>query len=937
MPVIWDDTKSGRAWELLESTGYQVEFDAGSGALRIAWEQSCASILGFSAERLVAEEMLRELFGATYADWLYHLRRAWNGNVSHRWEHAVHTGSGEKTFRHSIAPTGSGKSTVLGILQHLPPAAMDKDIKLRMEVLEGLPVGIYFIDLDYRMRWTNKLGTSQSHINWKNHYGEICYELPFGRKAHCDNCPVVRSHEEGVISTSELAMPNGATWLLTAMPIYSREGEKIGAAEVVTDVSELAGERHKTLEALQKHERQLREQNSALIALHSQRASAEGDFTDAIRRITETAANVLDATAVRVWIVRDEHADCVDSYKKTAGRHRSGGRVPLAAYGEYAERFQKERQIIIQDTHTLATMPDIVSHAWRSGVRSVMFCPIRLRGEVLGCISVEQNELREWSLEEQAFGASLADFTALIIGHIRLLESERQISTLLSNLPGMAFRLRCREGVFAIEFASEGALGLTGHTAEAFVAKGGLLFHDLVYAEDKERFAKAHGSPEEGGDPLELMFRIVRPDGSVRWLWERSRIVVRDDAAGSLVYEGFFLDITARHQLKEAELASKAKSEFLATMSHEIRTPMNAIIGMTVIGLQAEPEPRLKNCLTKIHKAAADLLHIINEILDFSKIEAGKMELEQAPLRLSELLRSMRELFEQRAHEKGLTFDYSLDADVPDSVMGDPLRLSQIFTNLCGNALKFTERGGVSLHAGLKEDLEDEAVIEFTISDTGIGMTPEQQEIIFEVFTQADGSTTRRFGGTGLGLAICRSLVQVMGGEMWVKSAPGEGSSFFFTARLKKNAQAEPAAEEAFFVPEADDLAGMQVLLVDDNELNREVATELLRMLGIETFTASDGSEAVNACMERAFDLVLMDVHMPVMDGLEAVRRIRALPGPCAADMPIIAMTANALAEDREKSLAAGMNDHLTKPIDYAALQGALRRWDPRRKEQARL
>ena len=410
--------------------------------------------------------------------------------------------------------------------------------------------------------------------------------------------------------------------------------------------------------------------------------------------------------------------------------------------------------------------------------------------------------------------------------------------------------------------------------------------------------------------------------------------IKRYDELGILAWALNNMVLSLRHMIVAAEEATKAKSDFLARMSHEIRTPMNAILGMAHIGLQTEPNAKQKNCLEKIQQAAGDLLGIINDILDFSKVEAGKMDLNNRSFRLSGLARSLLDLLEWRAQEKNITLAFTVDPDVPDVVVGDSLRLSQICTNLCTNSIKFTEHGKVAIHVAMAEDLGDSLKLHFSVVDTGIGMTPEQQRFIFDAFTQADGSTTRRYGGTGLGLAICKHLAKLMGGDIWVESAYGQGSAFHFTVVLGKEEHASGVLLKmgSDALPPATELLGLKILLVDDNDINLEVAMELLRELGIEPALAHNGAEALELCRQQSFDITLMDIHMPIMDGLEATRQIRALlGGPCAITMPIIAMTANAMAGDKEKSLTAGMNDHITKPIDYMELQSVLHRWNPRK------
>ena len=844
MGFTWDPAMNAKAWDLLRATAYQVGFDRQTGGFTIAWDDSCISLLGLDADALSAEQALRDLFGVIYDDWLYHVRRAGECGAAFSWEHAVHTPQGGILVRHSVSlmekEPGEDEAggRVLGIMQYVPPLDLEKDTKMQLEVLEGLPVGIYFIDLDYRMRWTNKLGQSQSHINWKNHYGEICYELPFGRTTHCDNCPVVRSHLDGVISTNELSMPNGATWLLTAMPIYSREGEKIGAVEVVTDVTEMANERRANLEALQAHESRLREQNKALIDLHSLPASGEENPLLTIQAITETAGRVLGTTAARAWIVRDEACVCVDVYERETASHRPGSTFPLSMYESYGPRFLYERQIIIEDTLEGNTMPDVSAQYARAGIRSVMYCPIRLRGDVLGFISLEHSEQRDWSLEELAFGASLADFTALIIGHARLREGERKLSTLMSNLPGMAFRMRCADECVSFEFASEGGLGLTGYPAEDFLVRGTDVFNAVIHEDDRENVFAAHSRPDEPDVPLELLFRIVRADGVVRWLWERSRVVSRGES-GEYVFEGFWLDVTSRYQLKEAELANKAKSEFLATMSHEIRTPMNAIIGMSHLMLKTGLTPKQEDYAGKINVAASTLMGIINDILDFSNIESGQMKLEAAPFMMDDLLSGLGALFSQKVAEKNLELGFSVDSAVPASIIGDSLRISQVLTNLLSNAVKFTHEGSILVTCGVDGETDTSMTLRFTVHDTGIGMTEEDQTRIFSAFSQADTSTTRKYGGTGLGLTISKMLVELMQGQFHVQSEYGKGSSMAFTCVVEKN----PLSQDLPKLPE--EARAGRALVVSPLEMTASTVRDLFRDLGFAAATAASVKAAL--------------------------------------------------------------------------------------------
>ncbi|MDR3073136.1 MAG: response regulator [Deltaproteobacteria bacterium] len=404
--------------------------------------------------------------------------------------------------------------------------------------------------------------------------------------------------------------------------------------------------------------------------------------------------------------------------------------------------------------------------------------------------------------------------------------------------------------------------------------------------------------------------------------------VRRRDELGDMAESLCSMVATLTDMVSRSEAATRAKSEFLARMSHEIRTPMNGIIGMTYLALKENPDEQQRKFLGRIDAAAKNLLGIINDILDFSKIEANKMEISNHSFRLSGVLWSVYDLLQTKAEEKGLAFDFSVGDDVPDTLQGDSLRLAQVCINICSNALKFTESGSIALRVSLQEKKEESYRLLFTIRDTGIGMDAEAREHIFESFSQADGSTTRKYGGTGLGLAICKSLVQMMGGEIGVESEPGGGSTFFFTILTREGSEAELADEETSAVAsEAPELSAPRVLLVEDNEINQEIAVSVLQGMGITPAVANNGVEAVRLWEGRDFDLILMDIQMPVMDGLTAARRIREGGDDRSKSVPIIAMTANAMSGDREKSLDAGMNDHITKPLDIGELRKALVRW----------
>jgi PAS domain S-box-containing protein len=486
------------------------------------------------------------------------------------------------------------------------------------------------------------------------------------------------------------------------------------------------------------------------------------------------------------------------------------------------------------------------------------------------------------------------------------------------------------------QYINEKACEITGLTKDNALGSG---WGQSLHPDDRGKVINHWVNSFQNTQIFEMEYRFLKPDGDIRWVAGRA-LEMRDGEGVLLGYVGALTDITGNKKIenelveskKAAETATRTKSEFLANMSHEIRTPMNAIIGFTEVALDEPCSPDTRRYLEKIQFASNSLMLILNDILDFSKIESGKIEIANEFFSLEDIQNNLYKLFQNIAQKQNLDFRINIDSRIPLTLIGDAFRIQQVLTNLLGNGFKFTQRGKVSLNCSLVGFDEHRVDVLFEVQDTGIGIAESDLPKLFKAFSQVDGSITRKYGGTGLGLAICNKLLALMGSRLNISNQHQLGTTFRFELNLAFSTQNSTKTTEELskyqgptkslisseLLQRIKSIMPFQVLIVEDNPANKFLVEKYFEIFGISFMTADDGLKALTLVAHRRFDLILMDVQMPIMDGLETTRRIRKIEN--YADIPIIALSAGVTPSERNLCLKTGMNDFVDKPLNIENL-----------------
>lgn len=733
---------------------------------------------------------------------------------------------------------------------------------------------------------------------------------------------------------------NGALYWVqsTIIPHLGEAGRVTEYISIRTDITEQKLEQQRREQRTER----LQRRNELLHGLTISHLVNEGDERMAFRTISQAAAVGLAVPRVSIWLFDEALGllECAYQYCETVITHGTTSQLRVVDYPHYVTVLKSTRLIAADDaakdprTHELAE-----SHILPLGITAKLDAIVRVAGRVMGVVCSEQLEhARHWDSDEQSFATAIADMVALVLerqarnrAEAKAHERERRFAGLVENMTDLAWELDAQA---RITYCSGSIERILGYRPDEIMTRTPF---DLMPPEEGERIMQIFTELAAGQRPIVNLEHInLTKDG--RLIHMISNGIPLHNAAGDLTgYLGVASDVTAciavekERQLVHEEVlrASHAKSEFLAMMSHEIRTPMNGIMGMLQLMEGTALDPIQRDLLATAHESSSMLLNMLNTILDFSKVTTGRLNLDPVEFDPCDLVEAVTHPLLLIAQERGIALSYICAPEASQRICGDVLRLRQVLTNLLSNALKFTERGSITVRVMTQGPTAGMNRLRFEVADTGIGVDPEAQTRIFNAFEQADSSTTRRYGGSGLGLALCKKLVECMGGEINMVSRPGEGSTFAFEVpvecRPAQNCGKLPAGGACGSAKEETVVTVRhRVLVVDDNQVNRRVANQMLKRLGCDVDQAVGGVEALERLAIIHYDLVLLDCQMPDIDGYEVAMRLRASEAS-GKHLPIAAMTADAMVGTRQRCLDAGMDDYLPKPLDINRLTELLK------------
>ncbi len=799
----------------------------------------------------------------------------------------------------------------------------------------NLPIVVYALDTTGQFVYSEGKGLERLGLRPGEVVGQNALEL---YRDYPDVVEALRRALSGETHTQTIQM--GELWYQCYfLPEKDERGHVTGVMGLSYDITDL-----KYVER-QLHNRLHIENTLSAIASHY---IHNPDFDSAVEWCLAEIGRICDADRAGLFLLHEEHDKFIISHRWFRADSKTQFIAPHCLERSQIEwalrQIEQGSPLLLIDDASLPPEAQPLQQAMRaSGAESVLVLPVRIEKALVGFmtfVNVRESEL--WRSTDAFLLQVAADITGGMLHrkHVmqELQQSEAHHRAILQALPDMVFLLD--QHLRFLEYHSLDPWRLLV-PPEQFTGK---TVGEVLPEEVASKTQRASALAQSTGQIQSFEYCLQHPlfglqyfearlapcgDGNtiavVHDVTERKRAEEEVAAANAQLEQAL---VRAQELAVAAEAASQAKSEFLANMSHEIRTPMNGIIGMTELLLGTPLNEEQHDYLKTLRSSADLLLSILSDILDIAKIEAGKMTLEQVPVDLREVGEDIVKLFQARAQQKDIALRADIAEGLPNTVLADPMRLRQILANLVNNAVKFTEQGEVVVEiSGIAEE-KGKIWVRLAVRDTGIGIPPERLESIFEAFTQADSSTTRRYGGTGLGLTICKRLAHLMGGHIHVQSEVGKGSTFWVELPLPIAETApQPLRTEPSPQTKTDIPARLCILLVEDNEVNRKVAVRMLERLGCEVDVAYHGREAVEKTAAKQYDIVFMDVHMPQMDGYEATRLIRERENGSGKHQTIIAMTADAMEGDRELCLQAGMDDYLSKPFTESDLRAMLARW----------